>query len=316
MFLVSGPALVAEACKAGLIGALPRQNVRSVEEFEDWLAAIRMDLDNHAERCPGARVGPLAVNLAARMDASEMERQLDLLDKYDVKIVISAMGNPRELIGRVHGRGGVVYCDVTSVRHAEKAAALGADGLTCIGAGGGGHSGAISHLALIPRIRKFFGGTIIVAGAVANGAVIRACEILGADLAYLGTRFIATKESLAAPEYKRMLVEQSSSGLLYTGAISGVAANWLVESMRNLGLDPDDLPSPLGAMRHDHLPAHVKPWKNLWSAGQGIDLIDDLPTVAELVNRLRTEYLTACEITDFADAARLADDACSPAVGE
>lgn len=309
MFLVSGPALVREACKAGLIGGLPRANVRTLEQFERWLAAIRIDLDAHADRHPGARIGPLAVNLAANMPYADTQTHLDLLDKYRVQIVISAMGNPAELIKQVHARGGIVFCDVTSVQFAEKAAAAGADGLTCIGAGGGGHSGTISHLALIPRIRQFFDGTIILAGAVASGAAIRAAEILGADLAYLGTRFIATQEAAAAPEYKQMLVDGASSALRYTDAVSGVAANWLVESMRQLGLDPDDLPAPRGAMRHDHLPAHIKPWKNLWSAGQGVELIDNVPTVAELVRTLRAEYVAACRTGDFAAAAQWGDEA-------
>jgi nitronate monooxygenase len=309
MFLVSNPALVQEACKAGLIGGLPRQNVRTLERFAEWLTEITDDLAAHRAAHPDARIGPLAVNLATRMPADELEAHLDLLDKHGVKIVISATGNPAELIKRVHDRGGVVFADVTSVRFAEKAAAAGADGLTCIGAGGGGHSGTVSHRALVPRIREFFDGTLIMAGAVSTGAAVRAAEILGADLAYLGTRFIGTQESGATPEHKQMLVDGGSAALRYTGAISGVPANWLVESMRLLELDPDDLPTPNGAMRHDHLPAHVKPWKNLWSAGQGIELIHDIPTVAELVRRLRAEYVAACAVPDMAEAARLVDEA-------
>src|SRR5262249_6886395 len=148
-------------------------------------------------------------------------------------------------------------------------------------------------------------------GAVSTGAAIRAAQILGADLAYLGTRFIATQESSAPEEYKRLLLSQSSADLRYTAAISGVPGNWMAQSMRGLGLDPDNLPAPRGRMRHDHLPDGVKPWKNLWSAGQGIDLIDDIPPVAELVRRLREEYVAACELPDMADAARLADHATS-----
>jgi nitronate monooxygenase len=309
MFLVSNPALVREACKAGLIGGLPRQNVRTLEQFDTWLAEIRRDLDAHAATHPGARIGPIAVNLATRMPDEEFEAHLDVLDRHNVKLVISATGNPTDLIKRVHDRGGQVFCDVTSVRFAEKAAAAGADGLTCIGAGGGGHSGTVSHLALVPRIRQIFDGTLLMAGAVTTGAAIRAAEILGADLAYLGTRFIATQESGAPDEHKQMLVRGTATSLRFTGEISGVPANWLVESMRSLGLDPDHLPTPTGAMRHDHLPAHVKPWKNLFSAGQGIELIDDLPTVAELVRRLRAEYIAACAVPDQAEAARLVDQA-------
>ena len=192
----------------------------------------------------------------------------------------------------------------------------GADGLVAIGAGGGGHSGTISHLALIPRIRAMYEGVIVMAGAVGSGAVVRAAEVLGADLAYLGTRFIATKESDAPAEYKELLVSQTSADLAYTGDIAGVPANWMIESMRRVGLDPDNLPKPVGrGMRHDHLPDGVTPWKNLWSAGQGVDLIDDIPSVAELVRRLRREYVAACETPSFIDAARLVEAALDAPAG-
>jgi len=307
MFLVSGPDLVSAACRAGIVGALPRQNARSFELFESWLTTLRRELDEYVDTTGETHVGPAAVNLATRMDADDLAAHLDVCARNDVSLVISATGDPSELIKRVHDWGGKVFHDVTSLRFAEKAIAAGADGLTCIGSGGGGHSGTISHLALIPKIRSMFDGTIVLAGAVSTGAAIRAAEILGADLAYLGTRFIATQESMAPPAYKQLLLSETSAGLRFTGAISGVPANWLAASMRRVGLDPDDLPEPRGAMRHDHLPEGVRPWKNLWSAGQGIDLIDDLPTVAELVLRLRQEYVEACRASDLADAARLVE---------
>lgn len=310
MFLVSGPSLVREACKAGVIGALPRQNARSLEVFDQWLGDIRADLDTARAQDPDARIAPIAANLATRLPEEELKAHLEVCRRHGVEIIISATGDPSELIHRVHDWGGKVFHDVTSLRFAEKAIAAGADGLTCIGAGGGGHSGTISHLALIPRVRAMFGGTIIMAGAISTGAAIRAAEILGADLAYLGTRFIATEESEAPEAYKQLLVSQSSSGLMYTPSIAGVAANWLTESMRLVGLDPENLPEPLGkGMRHDHLPPGVRPWRNLWSAGQGVDLIQDVPSVAELVRRLRAEYVAACEIPSMAQVARLVDAA-------
>lgn len=310
MFLVTGPALVREACKAGVIGALPRQNARSFEVFEQWLGDIRADLDAYRAQSPDARIAPIAVNLATRLPEDELKANLEVCRRNAVEIIISATGDPTELIRRVHDWGGKVFHDITNLRFAEKAIAAGADGLTCIGAGGGGHSGTISHLALIPRVRAMFDGVIIMAGAISTGAVIRAAEVLGADLAYLGTRFIATQESDAPQAYKEFLVSESSSGLMYTPKIAGVAANWLTASMRRVGLDPDNLPEPLGkGMRHDHLPQDVRPWRNLWSAGQGIDLIEDIPTVAELVRRLRAEYVAACEIPDMADVARLVEAA-------
>jgi nitronate monooxygenase len=309
MFLVTGPAMVREACKAGVIGGLPRQNARTFEEFEAWLAEIRRDLDAHIAAHPDARVAPIAVNLSRRLPDDELTRHLEVCRRHGVEIIISATGDPTELIKRVHDWGGVVWHDVINLRFAEKAIAAGADGLTCIGAGGGGHSGTISHLALAPKVRAMFDGTIIMAGAISNGAAIRAAEVLGADLAYLGTRFIATKEAPVPEEYKQLLVSQTSSDLLYTDRIAGVAANWMQESMRRVGLDPQNLPRPEKKLAYDHLPAGVKPWKNLWSAGQGVDLIDDVPTVAELVRRLRREYVAACEAPSMASVARLVDAA-------
>ena len=295
MFLVSGPDLVREACKAGVIGALPRQNARSFEEFAGWLRTIHADLREHAARAPGP-IGSLAVNLSAKTPESEIAAHLDLCVEQGVDIVITVGGSPKLIVQQAHDRGIKVFHDITSIPFAERAIAAGVDGLICIGAGGGGHSGTISHLALIRKVRSIFDGTIVMAGAISDGASIRAAEVLGADLAYLGTRFIATRESLAPDDYKRMLVAQTSAGLVYTEKVAGVAANWLVESLRAAGLDPDALPQPIGkGMRHDHLPESAKPWKTLWSAGQGIDLIDDIPAVADLVARLKREYVQACQ---------------------
>lgn len=310
MFLVSNVDMVREACKAGIMGALPRQNFRSFELFEAALAAIAEDLRQHAETHPGARIGPVAVNIPTRMAKDELDRHLAVCKRYGVEIVISAVGNPAELATAVHDWGGTIFHDVTSFRFAEKAIEAGVDGLTCVGAGGGGHSGTISHLALIPRIRRIFDGTVLMAGAISTGAAIRAAELLGADLAYMGTRFIATKEAAVDPAYAGMLVDSHSENLMFTPKIAGVAANWLVPSIERVGLDPKNLPAPEGkGMSHGHLPAEVKPWKNLWSAGQGIDLIDDTPPIADLVARLRREYVAACEVPSFADVARLVDQA-------
>ncbi len=203
MFLVSGPDLARESCKAGLMGVLPRHNAQSIEQFEQWLFGVRDDLDAHV--AAGGTVAPLATNVTL-LAADETQRFFDACTRARVDIVISAFGNPTEHIQRVHDRGMRAFHDVTNIRFAEKALEAGADGLIGIGAGGGGHSGAISHLALIPRLRQMFDGVLVLAGAVTNGATIRAAEILGADLAYLGTRFIATQESMAAEAYKQLLV--------------------------------------------------------------------------------------------------------------
>jgi nitronate monooxygenase len=308
MYRVSNPALVREACKGGVIGALPRQNVRDIETFEAWLAEIRTALDAHAAQNPGARIAPLAVNMS-RLSDEDLTANLAVCREYGVEIVISAMGDPTELIRRVHDWGGKVFHDVTSIRFAEKAIAANADGLTCIGAGGGGHSGTISHLALIPKVRAMFDGVVLMAGGVSTGAAIRAAEVLGADLAYMGTRFIATQEANAVPEYKDLLVSEAAAGLIYTHKVAGGAANWLMESLRKVGLDPKNLPEPGPKGGHAHLPEGLRPWFNIWSAGQGIELISDIPTVAVLIERLRAEYVAACATPDMAEAARLVDHA-------
>lgn len=296
MLTVSGPALVREACKAGIMAGLPRKNAGSLENFDAWLRQIRSELQAFAESKPEAKIGPIAVNIVATTPPAELEADLDVCVRHGVEFVVSAVGDPTEMAKRVHARGMKIFHDVTSLRFAEKAASAGVDGLICIGAGGGGHSGTISHLALIPSIRAMFDGVIVMAGAISTGAGARVAEILGADLAYMGTRFIATDEAEAAPSYKQMLVQENSTGLLYTPRISGVSANWLVRSLRENELDPANLPQPAGkGLGYGHLPANVRPWKSLWSAGQGIDLIEDVTSVERLVARLQQEYAEACK---------------------
>ncbi len=307
MFLVSGPDLVREACKAGIMAGLPVQNSRGYEELESWLTDIRASLDRHA--ATGARVGPLAVNFGARFPQEQIAKYFDLCRRASVEYLITVGGDPTAITARAHDAGMKVFHDITNIRFAEKAIKAQVDGLTCIGAGGGGHSGTISHLALIRAVRSIFGGTIILAGAISDGATVRASEILGADLAYMGTRFIATVESTAPQEYKDMLVSQTSADLAYTGKVAGVPANWLVASLQRVGLDLAAMPEPQGGgKRYDNLPEHLKPWRDIWSAGQGIDVIHDIPTVKQLVGRLRQEYLAACAAPSMADAARLVDE--------
>lgn len=303
MFRVSTPALVGAACKAGVIGALPFHNAASSEMFEGWLKGLREDLDREAGDGSGRPIAPLAVNFPAGLPADMLNRALAACRLYGVDIIISVAGDPTEMAKAVHDWGGTIYHDVTNLRFAEKAIQAGVDGLICIGAGGGGHSGTISPLVLIPQIRSIFDGTLVLAGAVGSGAVIRAAEVLGADLAYLGTRFIATRDAEVDEDYKQMLVRASARDLVYTERVGGVPANWLVESLKSADLDPADLPVPTGrGMRHDHLPPHARPWENLWSAGQAVELIRDIPAVGELVERLRAEYRTACQAPPFGEA--------------
>jgi nitronate monooxygenase len=303
MFLVSGTELVIESCKAGLIGTLTRNHCRSDEEFEQQLAAVRDALQRAADEQADRVIGPLAANVSIGMDPASRTRALQACRRYRVDIVVTAGGDPKAVATEVHEGGGRIFHDVTSMRFAEKAIAAGVDGVVAIGSGGGGHSGALSHLVLVPQIRSMFDGTIVMAGAVACGAAIRAAEVLGADLAYLGTRFIASRESMVPDAYKAMLTTQQADDVLYTDAVNGLPAMWLKSSLRDAGLDPDRLPR--GERRgSDHLPNGVKPWVNLWSAGQGIGLIHDVPAVADLVERLHDEYRRACAVPAWAEATR------------
>ena len=291
MFLVTGPSLVREACLAGLVGVLPRHNARTLEQFEEWLDAIQTARSDALTR--SSTVGPLVVNVSAKLPAPELEETLALSARYGVETVISVGGGPREVVRVAHGKSMGVLHDVISLEFAEKAISQGVDGLIAIGLGGGGHSGRLSHLTLIEKIRTIFKGTLVMAGGISTGAGVRAAEVLGADYAYMGTRFIATKEADAPADYKKMLVESTSEDLIYTPNVTGVAANWLKPSLQRCGVDIATLAMP-GAGRFDHLPTDIRPWRDLWSGGQGIDLIDDIPDVATLVARLVREYQAAC----------------------
>jgi nitronate monooxygenase len=292
MFFVTGPDLVREACLAGLVGVLPRHNARTLDQFEAWLEAIQGARKEALAR--SGKVGPLAVNVGAKLSAADIDDTLRLAAGYGVETVISVGGGPREIVRSAHSKGMGVLHDVISLEFAKKAIDQGVDGLIAIGSGGGGHSGLLSHLALIEKIRKTFKGPLVMAGGISTGAGVRAAEVLGADYAYMGTRFIATKEAHAPAEYKQMLVDSTSEDLVYTPDITGVAANWLKPSLRRCGIDIETLARP-GAGRFDHLPNDIRPWRDIWSGGQGIDLIDDIPDVATLVARLVREYRSACE---------------------
>lgn len=305
MFLCSGEQLAIECCKAGIIGSLTRNHCRDLAELEQQLhtvdEALRRFADDHPERI----VGPLAVNISPTFGRDEFRAHLEACRRYNVQIIVTSVGDPTENAPLVQEFGLLHFHDATTIRFAEKAAAAGVDGIVAIGAGGGGHAGTISHLAFIPQVRAMFDGIIVMAGAVGTGAAIRAAEVLGADLAYLGTRFIATQESAAPSAYKAMLVSSKVTDVIYTRGVNGLPASWLTASLREAGLDPDNLFIPAGRST-DHLPADKMPWRDIWSAGQGTGLIDDIPQVAELVRRLQAEYIAACALPDFAAAARAA----------
>lgn len=300
MFLVSGVDLAVACCQAGVVGSLTRNHCRDLAELEAQLKAVTEALARFQGEAPGRVVGPLAVNISPTFGQDEFREHLEVCRRYGVRIIVTSVGDPTLNAPLVQEYGLLHFHDATTIRFAEKAAAAGVDGIVCIGAGGGGHAGTISHLAFIPQVRAMFGGTVVMAGAVSTGTVIRAAEMLGADLAYVGTRFIATQESAAPAAYKAMLVEGGVTEVIYTRGVNGLPASWLKASLREIGLDPENLFIPEGRST-EHLPAGKTPWRDIWSGGQGIGLIHDIPSVAELVERLRAEYAAACAVPAFGD---------------
>lgn len=303
MFLVTGPELVAAASCAGLLAGLPRANARSLEEFRQWLVLINEARSAFAAEHPGAPIGPVAVNLPKAVMGDTLDENLAVCREQGVEIIISAQGDPTRLVERVHGWGGIVFHDATTLRFAEKAAAVGADGITCIGYGGGGHSGLENAQIMVSRIREFFDGLIILGGGISNGQGIRAAEAVGADLAYLGTRFIASDESMAPAAYKEMIVRSDIVDLKYAVVSGRAPANWLVPSLLRHGITTDELADiPLGG--RITLPDGVHPWSDVWSAGQGISLINEVAPVRKIVDQLVTEYHSASSALTMASSLR------------
>lgn len=292
MFLVTGPDLVAAAAEARIAGVAASSSTRSPEEFDDWLGRIDERLDAYRRRT-GLPTGPVAANIGApsrqRGDTPRYVRDLELCRRRRVPLVITVKGDPTGIVREVHGWGGLVFHDVTTLRHAEKAVEAGVDGLVLICGGGGGHSGVLSPFAFLPQVRRFFDGVVVLGGAVTDGSAIRAARALGADLCYMGTRFIATRESIAPDAYKRMIVASGSQEIVYTPVFTrGVNCHFMRRSIIDNGFDPDRLAELPGSA--PELFEARKPWRDLWSAGQGVGLIDDIPAVAELVERLRAEF--------------------------
>jgi nitronate monooxygenase len=300
LFLVSNPDLVVECCRGGIVGTFPALNQRSSEAYEAWLVEIRERLDR-IERDTGRPTAPFGVNLIVHKSNPRVQADLEISIRHKVPLIITSLGAVKELVGAVQGYGGLVFHDVINMRHARKAAEAGVDGLIAVCAGAGGHAGLLSPFALIPEIRKFFPKTILLSGVLSTGRHVAAARMLGADLAYLGTRFTATRESMAPPAFKDMIVSTSAADIVYTAAISGVHGNFLKPSIDATGV-PLDLTAATKQLELSH---EKRAWKNVWSAGQGVGSIDDVPSTAELCARLVTEYREAMSEAagDFSRAA-------------
>ena len=286
MFLVSGPDMVIAAIQAGLIGAFPAPNARDITIFEDWLQRI----SSVANADDGRQFkGSWAVNLVVHRTYPRLDEEVALLEKYQPPLVITALGSPRAIVERVQAYGGMVIADVNSIEYARKAAAVGVDGLALVSAGAGGHTGQITGFTFIPVVREFFDGIIIAAGGICNGQGIRAAEVLGADLAYMGTRFIATHESLANQEYKQMVVDAGPDDLILTDSFSGAPAYYLRDSIVRAGLDPDNL-TPGTGMNLTNQDNDIKAWRDIWSAGPTAQAVHQIQSVGSLATKIAAEY--------------------------
>lgn len=294
MFLVSMPELVLACCRAGVIGTFPALNHRTTEGFETWLGEIDAALAAAKAADPDAIISPYGVNLIVHRTNPRVQADLQAIVRHQVPLVITSLGAVKEVVDAVHSYGGQVFHDVTNVRHARKAMAAGVDGLILVCAGAGGHAGTLSPFALLPEIRQIFAGTIVLAGCISDGAAIASALALGADYAYMGTRFIATRESSAEEPFKQMVVDAKADDIVYTAAISGIPASFLGPSLLRAGLDPKALPQEKKEIAlGEELDTESKAWKDIWSAGQGVGGIADVPTVAQLVARLHSEALAA-----------------------
>ena len=283
MLLVSGPDLVIAAGQAGILGAFPALNARSTDQLKGWLEKIEETLDEH----------PYAVNLIIRgPGAPRFADDLRLLEAIKPPVVITSVGDPAEAVGRIHAFGGLVFHDVATLRHAQKAIAAGVDGLILLTAGAGGHTGTANPFAFVSQVRAFWNGPILLAGAISDGSGIAAARALGADLVYMGTRFAASEESLASEAYKALLVSETMADVVLTDKISGLPATFLRGSIVQAGLDPDALPDRLELFK-PNLPEGIKAWRDVWSGGHGVGSIVDTPPVAEIVDRLVAEYEAA-----------------------
>jgi len=297
MFIVSNPSLVVEQCKAGIVGSFPALNARPQETLDSWLTEIKDSLAEYAAANPDEPVAPFAVNQICHQSNKRLMADMKTCVKHEVPIVITSLYPPSEVVQAVHSYGGLVFHDVINLRHARKAIKQGVDGVIAVCAGAGGHAGTLSPFALVKEIRKEYDGVVILSGAMTSGADVLAAEAIGADLAYFGTRFIATEEANAQPGYKEMIVDSASADIVYSSLFTGVHGSYLKGSIVNAGLDPDNLPAGDKATMDfaKAEKADAKAWRDIWGAGQGVGNIDEILSTRDLVLKIEQEYLETRE---------------------
>ncbi len=292
MFIISNPDLVIAQCLSGIVGSMPALNARPKEMLDEWLDRITTTLADARAANPGKRIAPFAINQIIHGSNDRLDHDMQACIRHRVPIVITSLSAPTDFVKPIHEYGGLVFHDVTNIRHAKKALDAGVDGLILVCAGAGGHAGTMSPFALVSEVRQFFDGPIALSGAITSGEHIAAARALGADLAYIGTRFIATEEANAQPEYKQMIIDSDASEIVYSPLFTGVHGNYLARSITAAGLDYKQLPT---ADKHsmNFGSSRVKPWKDIWGAGQGVGNIKDVLPAAQVVERLGREYQAA-----------------------
>jgi nitronate monooxygenase len=292
LFIVSGPELVISQCKAGVVGSFPALNARPQEVLDEWLTQIKEELDKHNQENPDSPAAPYAVNQICHASNDRLMQDMETCVKHEVPIIITSLRPPLEIVKAAHSYGGVVFHDVINVKHARKAAEQGVDGLILVCAGAGGHAGTHSPFALVREVKEWFDGTILLSGSISDGYSIASALALGADLAYIGTRFIATEEANADQRYKDMLITSSASDIVYSSLFTGVHGNYLKPSIEKAGLDPENLPTADKSKMNFGSGGNTKSkaWKDIWGSGQGIGSIKNDPSVQELVNELTEQY--------------------------
>ena len=297
MFIVSGPELVIAQCKAGVVGSFPALNARPKEELEKWIVRIKLELDQYQKENPDKKVAPFAVNQICHASNNRLEHDMEICVKHEVPIIITSLQASKMVYDATHSYGGIVLHDVTNIRHSKKALSMHADGLIAVCTGAGGHAGRLSPFALIPEIREFHDGPLLLSGSIATGGAIAASQAMGADMAYIGTRFIASKEANAAEGYKQEIIDSSGEDIVYSSLFTGVHGNYLKGSIEKAGLDPNNLPEAgkdsmnFGSGGN----SEAKAWKDIWGAGQGVGSVKDAPSMQEIVDQLKAEYDEAVE---------------------
>ena len=295
LFIVSGPDLVIAQCKAGIVGSFPALNARPAEELERWIVRIKLELEQYQKDNPDKKVAPFAVNQICHPSNNRLEHDTEVCRKHEVPIIITSLQANQDVYDATHSYGGIILHDVVNIRHSKKALSMGADGLIAVCTGAGGHAGKLSPFALIPEIRQFHDGPLLLAGSIATGGSVAAALAMGADMAYIGTRFIASKEANAVEGYKQEIVDSSGEDIIYSNLFTGVHGNYLKGSIEKAGMDPNNLPeSGKEAMNFGSGGnTEAKAWKDIWGAGQGVGSVDKVPSVQEIVDQFKQEYEAA-----------------------